>query len=127
MSRTEKLERKIRELQGELKEVKAKEKPFYIVTGEGVVVMKRAEQPAKSCVRWIGESGSKELKVEGDFIERLLQHNTVKGKGCIRITPLLKKLGYKFDGKAKTWNLPVQEVPAEEPEIETVADNNPLI
>lgn len=124
MSKTEKIQAEIKKLQGELKEERAKEIPFYIITDKGVVVMKKSENPAKSCARWIGESGSKTLKTEGDFVERLTKHSKVTGK-TYYIKPLLKELGYKFEKKDKSWNLPVQ-APAPVDAVD-VKDGNPLV
>ena len=125
MSKTEKIQAQIKKLQVELKEAKATELPFYIIDNKGVVLMKRSESYPKDCAYWEGEKGSKTLMITGDFKKRVLSHSTVSGKGCIRITPLLKDLGYKFDGKSKTWNLDVQ---VETPAVEAVdvKDSNPL-
>jgi len=119
------IQSEIKKLQNQLKEQRAKERVFYTIEGKGVVVMKRAESLPKSCAYWEGEKGAKTLKLEGDFKSRILSHSTVQGKGCIRITPLLKELGYKFNGKDKTWNIEVQveEAPAEVP----AKEGNPLV
>lgn len=122
---SEQIQNQINKLRGQLKEQKAKETPFYVITDKGVVIMKRAEAVAKSCAYWEGEKGSKTLVIEGDFKDRILKHSTVSGKGCIRITPLLKELGYKFNGKDKTWNLPESEAPAVD--AVEVKDGNPLV
>jgi hypothetical protein len=124
MSKTEKIQAQIKKLNEELKQAKEIEKPFYIVDAKGIVLMKRAEHFPKSCAYWEGESGAKTLKIEGDFKERVLSHANLKGYNCVRIKPLLKELGYKYNPKGKTWDRPIVEAPVETADVK---DGNPLV
>lgn len=107
---SEQLKAEITKLQAQLKEAQLKErantKYYYTVENNGEVVMHKAQALPKSGVyaHWTGESGAKTLQTVGNFSDELKKHPIVFGKGCIRISNLLKKAGFAFDGKTKTWS-----------------------
>lgn len=126
MSKSEKeLRAEVKELRAKLKESNARLKEIdsgklsYYAIIDGEVVALRADVLPKEgeYAYWEGEKGKKKLKEHGDFRKVVAEHDILSGFNCVRIKPILQKLGFTYDNKDKTWS---KSTPAEA--VETVVE-----
>lgn len=106
-NKIERLEHEIKDLKEKLKVAKEKEseKVFYYILNGNVVEMRRSKTLPNSgdFAYWQGNPGNKTLETKGTFEEQIQKLQQVSGKGCIRITPILKKHGFKYNPNKKIW------------------------
>lgn len=108
----EQLKAQIKVLQDQVKVEKEKnvvnqKVSYYTINREGKVIHNYAAKLPEngSYAAWIGET-PKEFKTVGNFKNEVTRHAIISGMSY-RITPILKSIGYKFDGRKKEWNAPV--------------------